>query len=75
MPHCRPHLDLDYFANKQKEDIEPEFPRGQKKSYRRANLLMNANAGVDQDANADAKFDDKNDNLDEFNVAIYRFII
>ena len=63
------HLDFDDGNYLQEEDAAPKRPIRRKKANRRANLLMDADAGVDEKSSAYKETDDKNDYLCWFIIA------
>ena len=58
--------DSDY---EQDEDFESEPARRRKRARLSGNLFIDAEAGVDEDANCDKGPDDEIDDLDGFEVA------
>ena len=57
--------DADY---EQKENVEPEPPRRRKRARRRANQVIDAEAGVDGYASGHEQSDNENDDLYGFLV-------
>ena len=65
-PPRRSHMEFDDGDYEQEEHAEPKLLRRRKKALCRANVFIDAKAGVDGDASCDKGFDDENDNFDGF---------
>ena len=68
-PFRRLHLEFDYGDYELAENAEPEPLRTQKQARRRANLLIDAKAGVNGEASGHERSDYDIENLDRFIVA------
>ena len=64
-----PRIEFEEADYEQNENAKPEPPRRRKKTRRRVNPFIDAEAGVDGDASNDEGTDDKNDDLDGFIIA------
>ena len=68
-PFRRPHLEFDDGDYEQEEYTELYLVRRRKSAQRRANPLIEGEAGVDGDASGDEGTDNENNDLDCFIVA------
>ena len=68
-PPCRPHMEFDDNDYEHDKNVDLKPARRRKRARLRANLFIDAKAGVDKDASGDEGTDDEIDNLDGFIVA------
>ena len=68
-PHRRPQMQFDDGDYEQPEDVWPEPPRRRKRARHSAIFFIDAQAGVEKDANGNEGTDDEIDDLDGFIVA------